>query len=195
MSFSIYKFNLVLGLIWVSLMGKAPVSLAHAPLAHEGETLFIDQVKVNGRAFTHSCQYYSNSEVELEMEFRPLPLETGSRVFLDLGWVGIDQMNGDTFSRYEPRSLELQKFAFNRWRVSLSKTIAERSSSVFLTGLHFVFRVESPGNPSQIFGGVEKGDVYFVRFPEASSFPCVSSETRLPAYQEWLVQIDRNFNN
>lgn len=183
-------FRFVLSFLFAAVVSKAP-SLQ----AHEGETLFIDQVKVSGRAYTHSCQYYSNSQLDLLIEFHPFPLETGSRVFVDLGWAGMNQRANKEFNDYEPLSLELEPRAFNRWQVSVSKTIAERSSALFLTGVHFVFRVESPGSPTQIFGGVEAGDQYFVRFPEPGTLPCVSADSELPDFIEWVVQIDRQRNH
>lgn len=159
---------------------------------HEGETLFIDQVRVEGRAYTHSCGYYSNSEAELMIEFRPYSLPQYARVFIDFGWMGEDRSTGESFTWKEKNSAELEKNSFNRWQVSLSQITAERSSPLFLTGLHFVFRVQVPGSDPQIFGGVEEGDEYFVRLPRLENTPCVSSKTTLPDFEEWIVQIDRN---
>jgi len=158
----------------------------------EGETLFIDQVRVEGRAYTHSCRYYSNSEAELMIEFRPYSLPQYARVFIDFGWMGEDKSTGESFTWKEKNSLELEKNSFNRWQVSVRKITAERSSPLFLTGLHFVFRVQVPGSDPQIYGGVEEGDEYFVRLPRAETYPCVSPETELPDFEEWVVQIDRN---
>lgn len=160
--------------------------------AHEGETLFIDQVKVEGRAYTHSCRYYSNSEVEIMIEFRPYSLPQYARVFIDFGWMGEDKSTGESFTWKEKNTLELKKNSFNRWQVSVRKITAERSSALFLTGLHFVFRVQVPGSDPQIYGGVQEGDEYFVRLPRAETYSCTSPEIELPDFEEWVVQIDRN---
>jgi len=174
------------------LLLLSTTSFVSAPtIAHEGETLFIDQVKVRGRAYTHSCRYYSNTEADLQIEFSPDPLAEHARVFVDLGWEGYDAATKESFSWRDRTRLELKPSRFNRWIVSLNQIIANRSSSSSLNGMNFVFRVEVPGMPIQIFGGVEKGDEYFLRFPESENFPCTNSQEDLPEFEEWVVQINR----
>ena len=159
--------------------------------AHEEESLFITHVQVEGRSFSHSCSYYSNTETELTIFFRPDPTDYGTRVFLEYGWAGEDLASHQPFEWSERSESELEPMERGLWTLRLNKVISERSSPIRTKSLNFIFRIEQPGKKPYTVGGVEKTDSYIVSVIPTESASCVNAGSPLPSFQELVVQINR----
>lgn len=155
------------------------------------ETFSIDNVKVNGRTFIHSCSYYSNAESELELEFKSGPVDYGTRVFVEFGWGGSDEHTKETFEWKHKSELELASRPFTTWTGKLSQTIAERSSSTRILDLNFVFRIQEPGKAPRYVGGPKRGDTFVAHLLKVEDSPCVSAGQAFPDFSELVVQVVR----
>jgi len=156
------------------------------------ETLFIDNVKMNGRTLVHSCSNFSNAETELEVVFKSGPVDYGTRVFVEYGWAGADQSTGETFVWAQKNELELERGPFMTWKGTLSQTIAERSSPVRILDLNFVFRVQEPGKITRYVGGTQEGDTFVAHLPKVEDSTCVKPGDAAPDFSELIVQIVKN---
>ncbi|NBX76299.1 MAG: hypothetical protein EBQ92_07075 [Proteobacteria bacterium] len=156
------------------------------------ETLFIDNVTMNGRTIVHSCSNFSNAETELEVEFLSGPVDYGTRVFIEFGWGGSDQSTGKTFEWAQKNELELERKTPMTWKGNLTQTIAQRSSPVRILDLNFVFRVQEPGKPARYVGGVKSGNTFVAHLPKVEDSTCVNPGDAYPDFSELVVQIERN---
>jgi hypothetical protein len=160
-------------------------------IASENETLFVENVKAEGRTYTHSCGYYSNSEAEARILFRPDPVDYGTRIFIEYGWAGVDASNQQSFSWKNRAEKEMELMERGLWYHDFNQVIAERSSPVIISGLNFAFRIEEPGKAPRYLGGPEKGVSYIAHLIKPENAPCVSAEKSLPEPQNLIVQIER----
>jgi len=156
-----------------------------------GETLFITNTEVSGRLVTHSCSYYSNTEAHLKILFKSLPVDYGTRVFLEYGWERKDLSNGQTAFWEKKTELEMSKKDASSWTVELRETVAERSSSYIFTGLQFIFRIEEPGKEPRYEAGPEAQDTYLAHLPPLETASCVGPNRPNPVFEPLVVQIVR----
>lgn len=176
---------LVVGLLLVSQFS----------LGSENETLFITNVKAEGRSYTHSCGSYSNTESDVRLLFRPEPLDYGTRIFVEYGWAGFDASNQQAFSWRNRSEIEMELIERGLWYHDFNQVIAERSSPIRIHNLNFVFRIEEPGKPPRYEGGPEKGDTYIAQLIKTEDAPCVSATNHPPENRELLIQIERSKPN
>ena len=156
------------------------------------ETLFIENLKMNGRTIIHSCSNFSNAETELEFEFRSGPVDYGTRVFVEFGWTGSDQSTGNNFAWAQRNEMELERKNSMTWKGNLNQTIAERSSPVRILDLNFVFRIQEPGKAARYVGGTQSGDTFVAHLPKVEDSACVNPGDNYPSLSELIVQIVRN---
>jgi hypothetical protein len=156
------------------------------------ETLFIENLKMNGRTIVHSCSNFSNAETELEFEFKSGPVDYGTRVFVEFGWGGSDQSNGNIFEWAQKNELELERKRSMTWKGNLTQTIAQRSSPVRILDLNFVFRIQEPGKAARYVGGTQSGDTFVAHLPKVEDSACVNPGDDYPSLSELIVQIVRN---
>lgn len=159
--------------------------------AHEEETLFITNVKVEGRTFSHSCQYYSNTETELKVTFSPGPIDYGTRIFIEFGWEGVDSTPSGLFNWAEKTEKEMEVLENGFWFANVNQIIAERSSPVRIKAMNFVFRIQEPGKKPKYVGGVLENDTFVTRVIPTEESGCVNPGSTLPDFQELVVQIER----
>ncbi len=175
-------------LLGLSIFFTASLSVA-MPLLEE--TLFITNTEVSGRLLTHSCSYYTNTEANLRILFKSLPVDYGTRVFLEYGWEKKDLTNGQIAPWEKKAEKEMSKKDASSWTVDLTETVAERSSSFVLTGLQFVFRIEEPGKQPRYQAGPMPRDTYIASLPALETASCVGPNRPNPMFEIWTVQIVR----
>ena len=156
------------------------------------ETLFIDNVQLNGRTIIHSCSNFSNAETELELSFRSGPVDYGTRVFVEFGWAGSDQSSGKNFEWAQRSELELERENSMTWKGTLTQTIAQRSSPQRILALNFVFRIQDPGKSARYVGGPQAGDTFVAHLPKVEDSSCVNPGDEAPSFSDLIIPIDRN---
>lgn len=165
--------------------------LSQFGIASEDETLFINQVKAEGRSYTHSCGSYSNTESDVRLLFQPGSLDYGTRIFVEYGWAGMDASNQKAFAWNNRSEAEMELIEQGLWYHDFNQIIAERSSPIRIYSLNFIFRIEEPGKSPRYEGGPGKGDSYITHLIKTEDAPCVNSTNNLPEPRELLIQIER----
>ncbi|NBX92588.1 MAG: hypothetical protein EB078_05070 [Proteobacteria bacterium] len=159
-------------------------------LAEPEEFVTIDQVHVEGRAFTHSCSYFSNIEANLSVRFRKPNMEPNTRVFLLYGWGGTEQTHGTSFIWREQKEVEMNLIERHLWQLDLTQILLERSSPILIKDLHFAIRINEPGKTPYYEAIPGNGISYLAHIlenPEKTT--CVSSGSDLPEMEPLVVQI------
>lgn len=101
------------------------------------------------RAVTHSCGYYSTQEVEVSLTYfndNSADVPWGSSVYLHHGWGGYTS-NGTTnvpFTWDNITTPQASATAGYIWAVTVTSTIAARSSPKFYDAINFVWKIVRP---------------------------------------------------
>lgn len=160
------------------------------------------EVKLQGRGYTHSCGYFSNSAADFSITYRNYDLPWGSRVFVKYGFGGFMQISDnygghrELFEWAYPNEIEASSVAPYTWTITLPETTThDRSSNQWLNALQFVVKVQFPDHREIIEHGSNSTWGFFEsKFNYSDVSNCVGPDHPKPDMQEMeLTPIIRLF--
>lgn len=168
------------------------LSLGALVNAEPAEFISVDNVVVEGRAFTHSCGYFSNIESNLSIRFRKDNVEPNTRVFLLYGWGGVENIHNTSFVWRETKEVEMNLLERHVWHFDLTQILSERSSPIFIKDLNFVIRINEPGKTPYYEAIPGNGIAYVAHILDSAEAPaCIAPGATRPEFEPLVVQIVR----
>lgn len=160
------------------------IFLTTAALAFAAQALG-GEVRSEGRAFTHSCGYFSNTEADVWVFYRDRGLPLGTEVELISGLDGYEYKMRDgnqvqaRVAWRDRRISKMRAVSPHVWRGDVSFVLAERSYPWRYEGLDFVFQIRLPDGRSYYDnGGRGTRGYYLARLQEP--YPCVDADRAKP---------------
>ncbi|HZI11014.1 MAG TPA: hypothetical protein VE153_11545 [Myxococcus sp.] len=111
-------------------------------------SLAAESTSAQARAVTHSCGYYSTQEVEVGLTYfnnNSAEVPWGTSVYLVYGWGGYTSGSTNVpFTWDTTNTVQASATAGYTWGITVTSTIAARSSPKYYDAINFVWKIVRP---------------------------------------------------